>query len=174
MLNKLLGGIFLIAGTSIGAGMIGIPIKILGISFNTSIIIFLLSWFIIFIASIAMLEISFWFNNNENIMSITKNIYGKKHAAIISTLYILFFYSLIIAYISGSCSMISDTSNYKSNIIIKLIFIVPFFLINFYGITLIDKINKVFFLSNNIIFNISVSNYFYKKFKYRSIKLYRK
>jgi len=174
MLNKLFGGIFLIAGTSIGAGMLGIPIKILGINFNISIITFLYSWFIILLSSLAMLEISFWFKKDSNIISISKILFGKKITIIISIIYILFFYALIIAYISGSYSMLIETTNFKNNIFSKIFFITPFLIINFYGINVIDKINKLFFLSSNILYNFNISYFFYNKFKYRKYNIYKK
>lgn len=174
MLNKLFGGIFLIAGTSIGAGMLGIPIKILGINFNISIITFLYSWFIILLSSLAMLEISFWFKKDSNIISISKTLFGKKITIIISIIYILFFYALIIAYISGSYSMLIETTNLKNNILSKIFFITPFLIINFYGINVIDKINKLFFLSINIIYNFNISYLFYNKFKHRKHNIHKK
>ncbi|MCB1712514.1 MAG: hypothetical protein KDH96_08585 [Candidatus Riesia sp.] len=147
MLNKILGSIFLISGTSIGAGMLAIPIKLSGISFGASTLIFFVSWILMLISSFAMLEISLWTNTNGNIQSIGSLFFNKNFSIIISTIYILFFYSLIIAYISGSYSILSSSLNHKTKIIYKILFILPFCLINFYGLKIIDNINKLFVLS---------------------------
>lgn len=144
MLNRIIGSIFLIAGTSIGAGMLGLPIKLLGINIKISISIFLIIWLIILISSIAMLEISLWIKNDSNIITIAQIIYNKNISIFLSFIYLFFFFSLIIAYISSGLNIINNITNYNN--LNKILFILPFCIINFYGIKIIDIFSKIFFL----------------------------
>jgi len=145
MLNRIIGSIFLISGTSIGAGMLGLPIKTLGINFKTTIIMFLIVWLIIITSAMAMLEISLWEKSDSNIISISKNLIGTNFSKLIAISYILFLYALITAYISGGSTMILDLININNNLISNLIFILPFAIIIFFGIKLVDHINKILF-----------------------------
>lgn len=145
MLNKIIGLILLVSGTSIGAGMLALPIKLIGINIKISIIIFFITWLIMLISSLSMIEISLWFKKETNIITISKNIFGKNLSLILSLIYILFFYTLITAYISGIESM-TKNEIIKNKIIHQIILILPFCIANYYGIKIIDQISKIFFI----------------------------
>jgi tyrosine-specific transport protein len=151
ILNKIIGCLLLISGTSIGAGMLGLPVSTLGINFYIIVFVFLIIWIIILISSLSMLEISLWIKDDINIISISKLIFGKNFTLFLSLVYILFFYSLISAYIVGGTSMLIDLIHLKnSNFIYNYISI--FFLISLFSIILIfgikfsDYINRFFFI----------------------------
>ncbi len=174
ILNRFIGSILLISGTSIGAGMLGLPIKILGINFYFNLIILFLLWLIMFFSALAMLEISLWVEGNSNLISIAKYILGINFSYFLAFVYILFLYSLISAYISGGSSILLDffISNNNSSVYVfffEFIFILPFIITIFFGIKFVDYINRIFFLGLIISYiilcfkflslpNVSVSN----------------
>ena len=103
------------------------------------------------ISSIAMLEISSWVKDEKNIVSISKYIFGSKFTNILISFYILFLYSLISAYISGGSTMLMDLFIIKYelhdfSILFKILFIIPFSFIIFFGINFVDYLNKILFL----------------------------
>jgi len=114
-------------------------------------------------SSLAMLEISSWFNNDENIVSISNYIFGSKFTNILIFFYILFLYSLISAYISGGSSMLMDLFIIKYelhniSIMFKILFIAPFSFIIFLGMRSIDHLNKILFLLLIIAYIILIIN----------------
>lgn len=168
-LSRIIGSILLISGTSIGAGMLGLPIKIIGINYYLNLVIFFLIWLIMLISAFAMLEISLWVKGDANIISISKIILGQNFCRFIAFLYILFLYSLITAYISGGSTMLIDlfainSESYFFSFLFRLIFLVPFVIIMFLGINFVDYINRIFFLGLLVsyfvlscdVFNLSV------------------
>lgn len=126
--------------------MLGLPIKMLGIDFKINLITFALCWMIVTISSIYMMEISIWVKNDSNIISISKNLISSHFSKVIAISYILFLYALITAYIAGGSSMLTDLININNILISNTIFIIPFAIIIFLGINIVDQINKFFFL----------------------------
>lgn len=165
--SRILGSILFIAGTSIGAGMLGLPIRTIGIDIHIILFLFFFVWICMTISSIAMLEISLWLPENTNIISISNFVFGRKVSFFIGFLYILFLYSLISAYISGGSSMLLDVftvdcDNFYCNAIFCLVFILPFFLIVFLGLKFSDYINRFFFI-------VLIITYIFLTFKIISI-----
>ncbi|HFL8824239.1 MAG TPA: aromatic amino acid transport family protein [Candidatus Azoamicus sp. OHIO1] len=176
ILDRFIGGVFLVIGTSVGAGMIGLPFKTAGINFYLVIIIFFLVWIVMFITAIAMLEVSLWIGKNVNLITICNKVFGKKFSYFVCFTYLLFLYSLMVAYISGGSNMLFDIINFKrekeyGNVFISFLFTIPFVVIVFFGIKIGDYVNRifVFFLilfylllifklfDNNCFFNFKIS-----------------
>lgn len=150
-LSRIIGSILLISGTSIGAGMLGLPIKIIGINYYLNLVVFFLVWLLMLISAFAMLEISLWVKGDANIISISKLILGKNFCRFIAFLYILFLYSLITAYISGGSTMLIDLfsincESFFLGFLFRFVFLCPFVVIIFLGINVVDYINRLFFL----------------------------
>lgn len=165
--SRILGSILFIAGTSIGAGMLGLPIRTIGIDIYFIFFLFFFVWICMTVSSLAMLEISLWLPGNTNIISISNFIFGRRISFFIGFLYILFLYSLISAYISGGSSMLLDlfAINCESvycNSFFCLLFILPFFLIVFLGFKFSDYINRFFFI-------ILIITYIFLTFKIISV-----
>jgi len=188
ILNRVIGGVFLIAGTSIGAGVIGLPLKTMGVSFYLLLFGFFITWIVMIISAVAMLEISSWSKTDINIVRIYYRILGKKFSYFICIILLLFLYSLMTAYISGGSTMLIDIINVNLNnnlynFFFSLIFIIPFSVIVFFGIKTIDYINRIFVFILVILyllllykiyntFNISINyNVNFSKVSYTEFKL---
>ena len=98
---KLWGGILLIAGTSIGAGMLGLPIATAQAGFLNSSLLFIFCWILMTFTALLTLEVNLCFPKNWNVISIAKATLGKPGELISWTIYLLFLYSLVSAYIAG-------------------------------------------------------------------------
>lgn len=180
--SRIIGSILFISGTSIGAGMLGLPIRTIGIEIYFVCFLFFIVWFFMTLSALAMLEISLWLPGNTNIISISKFIFGRRFSILVGLFYILFLYSLISAYISGGSSMLIDLfaincENFYCHSFFCILFISPFFLIIFFGFGVSDYINRFFFvvliityifLTINI---INVINLDVKNFKFLDISL---
>lgn len=96
--NRTLGGAMLVSGTCIGAGMLGLPISTGIAGFYPSFITFLFCWMMMTISAFFMLEVSLWYPENTNLISMAKATLGKPGEIIAWVIYILFLYALMTAY----------------------------------------------------------------------------
>ena len=105
--KNILGGVLLVSGTSIGAGMLALPVDTAELGFFNASIIFLLCWFFMTMSAFYMLEANLQFKNeNLNLGSMAEyslGIYGKVMAWIA---YIILLYALTAAYTTGTSSWI--------------------------------------------------------------------
>jgi tyrosine-specific transport protein len=102
-----IGGILLIAGSCIGAGMLALPIMTGLSGFFPSLIMFLLAWGFMTVTGLLMVEVNSSFDARVNIGSMAERAFGKTGRYLSWILYLFLFYSLLVAYISGSGSLSS-------------------------------------------------------------------
>ena len=100
--SRYLGGILLVAGTTIGAGMLALPVSTAFMGFYPSLLIFAICWLFMLVSAFFFLDVNFSIPGNINLISMahkTLGLWGKITAWIF---YLLLLYSLIAAYIAGS------------------------------------------------------------------------
>ncbi len=105
MHSRLLGGILLITGTSIGAGMLGLPIAAARLGFMGSCILLVVCWFLMVICAFLILEVNLWLPQQNNIISMAKATIGPIGQVISWAAYLLLLYSLLCAYIVGGSDL---------------------------------------------------------------------
>lgn len=104
-----LGAVLLASGTCIGAGMLALPVLTALAGFFPACIIYLISWAVMAYSSFLFLEVTLSMNQKEtNIMSMAEATLGSWGKKLTFVTYIFLFYSVSIAYLSGSGSIISD------------------------------------------------------------------
>lgn len=99
--SKLLGGVLLIVGTAIGAGMLALPIAAAQLGFLNSTLLLISSWLIMTLSAFLILEVNLWLPMNSNIITMAKTILGRWGKVVAWVSYLLLFYSLLSAYIAG-------------------------------------------------------------------------
>ncbi len=104
MRHRIIGSTLLIAGTTIGAGMLALPMTSAHLGFSKSIILLSVLWLFMVLAAIVMIEISD--GKGNSIATIANKRLGPwaKHLAGASLL--VLFWSLLAAYISGGSSIL--------------------------------------------------------------------
>jgi tyrosine-specific transport protein len=100
--NRLLGGILLVAGTTIGAGMLALPIATGAAGFIPSLLLFIVYWLYMTFTALLMLEVNLWMPGHTNLISMAKRTLGKGGAALCWITYLFLLYTLTTAYIAGS------------------------------------------------------------------------
>lgn len=105
--GSLIGGILLITGSCIGAGMLGLPI-LTGLSgFFPSLLMFFIVWLFMTTTGLLLVEVNGWFSKKVNFVSMVEHTLGKGGKALCLFIYLFLFYALLVAYISGSGSLFS-------------------------------------------------------------------
>lgn len=106
MRNRTLGAVLLILGTSIGAGMIALPVAASQENFVTSLGLLLCGWLVMTFGAFALLEATLWFGKNKNIVTMAKSTLGPVGQIFTWVVYLFLLYSLLCAYISGISDVI--------------------------------------------------------------------
>lgn len=106
--GSLLGGILLIAGTSIGGGMLALPVLTSLGGFIPSLFIYLLCWAFMASTGLLFLEVSAWMKGESNIISMAQRTLGTPGKIFAWVLYLFLFYCLTLAYVVGCGNLLSE------------------------------------------------------------------
>lgn len=101
------GAILLVAGTTIGVGMLGLPVTTGFSGFFPSIILFLLCWMFMLFTGFFFVDINCSIPGNINLTTMAKKRLGPWGKALSWIVYLLLLYSLMAAYISASAPLFS-------------------------------------------------------------------
>lgn len=100
--GSVFGGILLIAGSCIGAGMLALPV-ITGIAgFIPSLIWFFFAWVFMAVTGLLLLEANLALGYNLSLVSLAEKTLGKRGKILCWVLFLFLFYCLSIAYIAAS------------------------------------------------------------------------
>ena len=102
---KLIGCILLIVGTSIGAGMLALPIATAQLGFIGSLFLLFGCWFIMTVGALLILEVNLWLPPNSNLITMAKTTLGPGGQILAWITYTLLLYSLLCAYIAGGSDL---------------------------------------------------------------------
>ena len=101
-INHYLGGIFLVSGTAIGAGMLALPVMTSVMGFLPSLILFFICWSCMLVSAFFFLDVNLSVKGEPNLISMAQRTLGTWGKVFSWVFYLLLLYSLIAAYIAGS------------------------------------------------------------------------
>jgi tyrosine-specific transport protein len=144
--SKLLGGILLIVGTSIGGGMLALPISTAEVGFTNSIFFLFFCWLVMTSGALLVLEVNMRLPVGSNMISMAKSTLGLPGQIIAWITYLFLLYTLLAGYISGGSDVLNSLLH-KINIdlptwLTSVIFTGLFSLIVYKGIRSVDYVNR--------------------------------
>ena len=150
MKSKVIGSTLIIAGTTIGAGMLALPIASAGIGFGTSLIIMMGLWALMAYTALLMVELHQHADHSATLHTLAKQILGKKGQYIASIAMLVLFYALCAAYIAGGGGQFRERVEMVlgvelSSTVATLIFTFLVALTVALGTHAVDKLNRVLF-----------------------------
>ena len=101
-INHYIGGILLVGGTTIGAGMLALPVLTSFVGFGPSIFIFFLCWLVMLLSALFFLDVNLAVEGEPNFISMVHKTLGGWWKGLSWIFYLLLLYSLTAAYISAS------------------------------------------------------------------------
>jgi tyrosine-specific transport protein len=104
-------GVLLVAGTSIGGGMLALPVLTSVTGFIPSLCIYVLCWLFMASTGLLFLEITQWMHQEANIVSMAQRTLGRPGKIAAWIFYLFLFYSLNIAYIVESGKTVVELAN---------------------------------------------------------------
>lgn len=148
--SKVLGSTLIIAGTTIGAGMLALPMASAGIGFTTSLSIMLILWALMTYTALLMLELHQHAPAEATLHTLANQFLGSKGKWIACASMLFLFYALCAAYIAGGGAQFGQRieqfiglslGNQSATIIFTMIvaFIVTV------GTGTVDRVNRVLF-----------------------------
>lgn len=155
--GSLFKGALLVAGTSIGGGMLALPVATSLGGFLPAVIIYFLCWAFMASTGLLFLEVSTWMKGESNIVSMaqaTLGIPGKWMAWIV---YLFLFYCLTLAYVVGCGNLVSQLlPHYVSSHYGPLIFVLLFGPFVYAGAHVIGRFNVLLMLGLALFYLIFV------------------
>lgn len=150
MKNRTLGSVFIVAGTTIGAGMLAMPIAAAGNGFLVSLAMLLVLWALMCYTALLLVEVYQHESHETGIGSVAQRYLGPSGKFITGFSMMFLMYALTAAYVSGAGEII--TSNLKSSFAIDMtdwMGIVVFTIIGggvvCFGTSSVDFINRILF-----------------------------
>lgn len=147
-ISRLFGAILLIAGTTIGAGMLALPISTGRAGFFPSVITMLFSWLYLTYSAFCILEVNLAAPSKGNIISMASHTLGKTGKYISWVAYLFLLYALNTAYIAVSTSIFQNileklTGQTIAHILCILPLLIAFSLLLRGGMKIVDEINRL-------------------------------
>lgn len=106
--GNLIGGILLVAGCCIGAGMLGLPVLSAQAGFVPSIAIFIICWLFMVTTGLLLLEVNLWYGGGISLITMAGRTLGRPGKVVSWLVFLFLFYSLMVAYVAASGSLITD------------------------------------------------------------------
>ncbi len=97
----LLKGALLVAGTSIGGGVLALPILTASAGFVPSLVLYMACWLLMAATGLLFLEVSQWMRGEVNLLSMANYTLGAPGKCLAWVVYLFLFYCLTIAYMVG-------------------------------------------------------------------------
>lgn len=111
-LGHVVGGSLLIAGTTIGVGMLALPVATGPGGFVPSMIIYLICWAFMLCTGLLLIEVSLWMPKDTSFISMADRILGPMGRNIFWVVYLFLFVTVMIAHAAGGGAVLLDITGW--------------------------------------------------------------
>lgn len=140
--GHLFGGTLLVTGTSLGVGMLALPVATAAGGFFPSLFIYFICWIFMLGTGLLLLEACIWMPKDANLITLSHHLLGKGGKVSCWILYIFLFFCLMVAHLAGGGSVLLQLSgnlfNSWQSIILYLLIFSP---VVYLGTRWVDRIN---------------------------------
>lgn len=172
MKNKTLGSTLIVAGTTIGAGMLAMPLTSAGIGFGFTFLLLVALWLLLCFSALLFVEVYQTVDSDAGLGTLAEKYYGTFGRVVSTTVLIVFLYAILSAYVSGGSSLLAvflptiidaETTTRISGVIFTVVFGIFIIL----GTTSVDAVNRLLFTTKILAFilvlflllpNVSIDN----------------
>jgi tyrosine-specific transport protein len=145
--GSVFGAAMLIAGCSIGAGMLGMPVVTRELGFIPSSVLFLICWLFMTSSGLILLEVALWFPEETNMAEMARKYLGRIGEWVTFGLMLFLMYALMTAYSAGAGQLLFELS---SGLILPHVgsfaFVTLLFLALVLGTGALDWMNRLFMI----------------------------
>lgn len=144
--SKLMGGVLLIVGTSIGGGMLALPVATAAAGMTNAILFLIFCWLVMTVGALLILEVNLRLPPGSNMVSMAKSTLGIPGQIIAWITYLFLLYTLLAGYISGGSDVLSSLLHNihldLASWVTSLLFTFIFSLVIYSGIRAVDYVNR--------------------------------
>ncbi len=149
-MQKIIGSILIVAGTTIGAGMLAMPIISANVGFGFISLVLICIWFTMFYTATILVDVYKYNSPNDGLNTLSLKYLGKAGAIVTAFCMLILMYALVSAYITGGGEILrsnlelwlgSEVSPQASAVLFAILFggIIAF------GTRLVDISTKIVF-----------------------------
>ncbi|USH01530.1 aromatic amino acid transporter [Grimontia kaedaensis] len=163
MRSKVLGSILIIASTTIGAGMLALPLASAGLGFTQSIFLMFAMWMLMSYTALLMLEVHQHAPANATLNSLARQFLGKKGQWVATAATLFLLYALCAAYIAGGGSQfhnklsalrMAESLPQNTGIVLFTVLVATVVML---GTQKVDVINRGLFLLKVVLLGLSLA-----------------
>jgi tyrosine-specific transport protein len=114
-INHFMGAVLLVAGTTIGAGMLALPVATSFMGFFPSLVLFFLCWSVMLISALFFIDVNSAIPGESNLITMAERTIGRWGQMLSWVVYLLLLYCLIAAYIAASSPLFSEGFAYLTS-----------------------------------------------------------
>lgn len=144
---KQLGALYIILGTCIAAGLLGLPIITANNHYLISVMMVLSAWCLMTLGAWCLMKVTLWSPKNSNFISMSEATLNKPGKYLTWIVYLFLLYSLICAYLAATGDVIQSLLNAVHIPITRtwatLLSTVSIGVIIYHGIRSVDLCNRV-------------------------------
>ncbi|WLI76112.1 tyrosine transporter TyrP [Kosakonia sp. H02] len=109
MRNRTLGSVFIVAGTTIGAGMLAMPLAAAGVGFATTLVLLFVLWAVMCYTALLLLEVYQHVPADTGLGSLARRYLGRYGQWVTGFSMMFLMYALTAAYISGAGELLASS-----------------------------------------------------------------
>jgi len=145
-LGHVVGGTLLIAATTIGVGMLGLPVATGPGGFVPATFVYILTWFFMLCTGLLLLEVCTWMPAEANLITMTHRLLGPVGQAVCWVVYLFLFFTAMIAHVSGGGSTLADILNLSFGVAMPqsmamVVYVLIFSPVVYMGTRIVDRFN---------------------------------
>lgn len=143
-MGHVLGGTFLIAGTTVGVGMLALPVATGEAGFFPSMTIYLLCWLFMLCTGLALLEVCQWMPKDANLITMAHRLLGPWGRGVCWVFYLFLFVTVMIAHVAGGGDVIYEITAGRIPIwLADCAYVMCFAPIIYLGAHSVDRVNLI-------------------------------
>jgi tyrosine-specific transport protein len=145
-LGHVLGGTLLIAGTTIGVGMLALPIATGQGGFLPAITIYFICWVFMLCTGLLLLEVCQWLPKDANLISMAHKLLGPIGKSICWIVYLFLFVTVMIAHVAGGGEVLNEILGRSlPSWASAVIYVILFSPVVYLGTNSVDRLNLILF-----------------------------
>lgn len=154
-MGHVVGGALLIAGTTIGVGMLALPVVTGPAGFVPSAFIYTVCWLFMLSTGLLLMEANLWMPEDTSFISMADRILGRPGKVVFWLMYLFLFLTVMIAHVAGAGEVVKSITGWEvSESITALIYTLIFVPVVYLGAHSVDRLN-LFLISGVVICYVS-------------------
>ena len=145
-LGHVFGGTLLIAGTTIGVGMLALPIATSEGGFFPAITMYIVCWLFMLCTGLLLLEVCIWMPKDANLITMARRLLGPVGQWVCWIVYLFLFVTVMIAHVTGGGEILQEILGFSlPTWVFAVLYVILFSPVVYLGTNSVDHLNSFLF-----------------------------